>query len=227
MRSETAVRASAYPSWVPYVAPLVVFLGLGALDDSFRSVYPVFYSVKILIVACVLAWSLPQIPEARPNVKGLLPAVAAGVLLCVLWVVVDRVTPHFAFLGHRVGFNPIAAIPAPAQRYAFLAVRFFGLVVVVPFIEEIFFRGFLLRVVTDPDDFRRVPVGTFSAGALAVNVLFMAAAHPEWLSAALFSAAICLLYARTRSLFACVAAHSVTNLALGIYVLLTHNWRYW
>ena len=29
------------------------------------------------------------------------------------------------------------------------------------------------------------------------------------------------------TLFACIVAHGVTNLALGLYVLLSHDWRYW
>jgi hypothetical protein len=32
---------------------------------------------------------------------------------------------------------------------------------------------------------------------------------------------------RTGSLFATVMAHAVTNAALGIYVLLSHDWQYW
>ena len=112
-------------------------------------------------------------------------------------------------------------------RAAFLAVRFFGLVVIVPIIEETFYRGFLLRYVTDLDDFRRAQTGTFSLGALGINVALFAFSHPEWLAAAIFALAMCGLLARTKNLFACIVAHAVTNLLLGLYVIHYGAWQYW
>ena len=60
-----------------------------------------------------------------------------------------------------------------------------------------------------------------------VSVVLFAASHPEWLAAAIFALALGLLLRATRNLFACVLAHGVTNLLLGIYVLHTGQWQYW
>jgi CAAX prenyl protease-like protein len=163
----------------------------------------------------------------RPQKTGIGLAAALGVLLTFVWILGDHYTPHFKFLGSRIGYDPFQEIHNTALRTLFLIVRFFGLVVVVPIVEEVFYRGFLLRFVTDSEDFRRVPLGRFSMGAFLVNIVFMALSHPEWLVAGIFSAAMCALIARTRNLSACIVAHGVTNLMLGAYVLKFHQWQYW
>jgi CAAX prenyl protease-like protein len=96
----------------------------------------------------------------------------------------------------------------------------------VPVMEEIFWRSFMLRYLTQLD-FRRVAVGTFSASALWVTVGGSALSHPEWLVAAIAALAYSLWLRRTRSLFASIVAHATTNAALGVYVLTTGSWQYW
>jgi CAAX prenyl protease-like protein len=92
--------------------------------------------------------------------------------------------------------------------------------------EEIFWRSFLLRYLTNPD-FQRLKVGTFSASALWVMVAASALAHPEWLVAAAASLAYAFWLRRTGSLFGVIVAHATTNAALGGYVLVTGDWQYW
>lgn len=213
--------------WLPYVLPLVIFLLMTGLEEPFRDLYPLVYAVKIGMVTAVLVVLWRFLPEARPQRTGLGLAAAMGVLLTFIWIFGDRYTPHFAIFGTRVGYDPFQEIHNPIGRVAFLGVRFFGLVVIVPIIEEVFYRGFLLRFVTDPEDFRRVAIGRFTTGAFLFNIGLMAVSHPEWLVAGIFSAAMCALIARTRNLFACIVAHGVTNLLLGVYVLLSHQWQYW
>ncbi len=214
--------------WLPWVLPFVLFLVLTALEGQFTAFYPWFYTAKMVMITAVLLRLRPFLPEAAPHKNGLGLAVGLGLVLTVLWVAIDFVTPHFPqLLGTRIGYNPFRELPQAGARDLFLLVRFYGLVVVAPICEELFYRGFLLRFVTDLDDFRRVPIGRFSTTAFAVVVVLMASSHPEWLSALVFSAALCALLARTRSVFACIVCHGVTNLALGVYVLAAHAWKFW
>ena len=216
------------PAWLPYVAPFALFLLLTMLESHVPlPLFPWAYAVKVVLVGGLLLALRQNFPEARPGGNGWALATALGVVLCVLWVVIDKHTPHLAFLGTRTAYKPAVEIGTSAGVWAFLAVRFFGLVVIVPFAEELFYRGFLLRFVSDPDDFQRVPTGAFSAVALLVNVILFAVSHPEWLAAAVFALALCLLLRFTRNLFACVLAHAVTNLMLGVYIVQTGQWQYW
>lgn len=226
--SQTTRSEIAVPAWLPYIAPFVLFLVLTTVEGHFVRYYPILYAVKIALVGgLLLGLRCAYPPEARPQGRGLGLAVLAGTLLVFAWVIVDQHTPHLRWMGERVAYNPFQKIADPTARAAFLAVRFFGLVVIVPIIEETFYRGFLLRYVTDLDDFRRAPVGVFSLGALGINVALFASSHPEWLAAAVFALAMCGLLAWTKSVFACIVAHGVTNLLLGLYVIHFGAWQYW
>ena len=227
----TGMTLKSLPAWVPYAAPFVLFLLLTSVEAALpKGVYPLAYTVKIALVTLLLIALRKSFPEARPGGGGWAIATALGVVLCLMWVWVTPHTPPLpAFLGggKRIGFNPMTAFATSAGMIGFLAVRFFGLVVVVPIMEELFYRSFLLRFATDMDDFERVPLGAFSAIALLVNVALFALSHPEWLAAAIFALAMCLLVRYTKNLFACILCHATTNLLLGIFVLHTGQWQYW
>ncbi len=216
------------PAWLPYVAPFALFLLLTTLESLVPlPLFPWAYAAKIVLIGGLLLALRGAFPESRPGGNGWALATVLGIVLCVLWVVIDKHTPHFAVLGARKGYDPAVEIGTRVGVWAFLAVRFFGLVVIAPFAEELFYRGFLLKFVTDPDDFKRVPTGVFSLVALAVNVLLFAVSHPEWLAAAVFALGMCVLLRFTKNLFACVLAHAVTNLMLGVYIVQTGQWQYW
>jgi CAAX protease family protein len=52
--------------------------------------------------------------------------------------------------------------------------------------------------------------------------------HPgELLAAFVWFSLVTWLMTRTRNIWDCVAAHAVTNLLLGIYVVTQHQWQLW
>jgi len=216
------------PPWLPYTAPFALFLLLTSMEGTLHAAfYPVAYTVKIILVGLLLIGLRRKFPEARPGGRGWAVAALLGAVLTCVWLVTDHYAPHFKFLGHRTAYNPLHEIPNRARAIAFLCVRFFGLVVIAPMVEELFYRSFLLRFVTDMDDFQRVPLGTWTPLALGICVMLFAVSHPEWLSAAIFALAMCLLLRYTKNLFACILAHATTNLLLGVYILQTGQWQYW
>ena len=222
--------------WLPYVAPMAAFLLLtsaegylpkttvGTADPTW---YAVAYAAKVAIVS-VVAWlcrSAWRDLTPRPNLATLALAVWAGLAVAAVWVIIDPYTPRLPFSGGaRVGFDPHSlAVPG---RYAFLAARLYGLVVLVPLVEELFWRSFLMRWVIDPD-FLKVPVGRVTLAGAAVTSGLFALAHPEWLAALLTGLNWALLLRQTRSLSACVVSHAVANAALGAYVLTSGDWKFW
>ena len=222
------MSVKSLPVWVPYVLPFGLFLALTSIESHLAlESYPVFYAVKTALVGGVIFALRGAFPEAKPGGGGWVAATAVGTALLFVWIGVDAHTPHFGFLGTRVGFNPGRMIPSPTGVLLFLGVRFFGFVVVSPVAEELFYRGFLLRFITDMDDFKRVPTGTFSVSALLISSGFFALSHPEWLAAAIFALAMCGLLRWTKNFWTCILAHGVTNLLLGVYILHTAQWQYW
>jgi CAAX prenyl protease-like protein len=126
------------------------------------------------------------------------------------------------------GFDP-AFFGANGWPYDLnLGCRFLRLVIVVPLVEEIFWRGFLLRWLIDAD-FTKVPLGTFEwKSFLIVAVLFMLEHAPaDWPAAILTGALFNLVAVRTRSLSSCVLVHAITNLLLGIFILRTGQTGFW
>jgi CAAX prenyl protease-like protein len=220
-------------AWLPYVAPMAAFLLLtqaegwlpGAGGESISPWYPSFYAAKIAVVVGLLVFFRSTWRDLRPfpGLVGTAASIGLGLLVALAWVGLDGRYPTFGALGTRTGFDPMGLDePWP---WIFLAVRFFGLVGVVPLMEELFWRSFLMRWLIDPD-FQRVPIGKVTPLAVCITSAAFAAAHPEWLPALLTGLAWAGLLSWTRSLSACVISHAVANLALGAYVVTTGDWKF-
>jgi CAAX prenyl protease-like protein len=218
-----------------YVVPMFAYLGLTALEGYLPRLvgtpspllYPTAYAVKLVFVG-LLAWHYRATWkdfQPRPNAGAIALGMMTGFLVCGLWVGLDGHYPTFNFLGgSRSAFDPF--VLAPAWRWAFLGVRLLGLVVLVPVFEELFWRSFLLRWLID-NDFTRMPIGKVTPLAAAATSVLFALAHPEWLPALLTGALWAWLLWWTRSLSACLISHATANLALGVYVIVTHAWKFW
>jgi uncharacterized protein len=231
VESSSSGNSAAPPQapWLSYVAPMAVFMVVTALEPSARGQYPLVYTLKVALVTITLAFCRRPLRDMSFNARAAAAGAVVGAAVFLEWVCLGPLThyPHFAFLGTRAAYDPFSAIHSLPARAMFLAARFYGLVLLVPMIEEVFWRSFLLRFVTEPDDFQRVRQGAFSWTAFIVVALAFGMAHPEWLEGIICAAAYALLLRYTRSLFACVVAHSVTNLLLGIFIVTQHAWWLW
>ncbi|MES2465111.1 MAG: CAAX prenyl protease-related protein [Armatimonadota bacterium] len=226
--SETSPSAKSLPDWLPYVAPMFLFLLLTFAEGKVpKEWYIGVYALKaVLVTAALVVFSRAWRHEIKPEARVLPLAFLVGIAVCAEWVLLDKLIPY-PHLGERTALNPFTAIDNPVLRYGFFALRFYGLVLMVPLMEEVFWRSFLLRFATDLDDFKRIPIGGYSVAAFCIVAGMFAASHSEWLVAFVCAAAYAYLLRVTRSIFACIVAHAVTNLALGIYILTTGDWKYW
>jgi uncharacterized protein len=188
--------------------------------------YPAIYAVKAIAVAvtaviCRSSWCDFR---PRPSWAILVFSAVLGFMVTVMWVGLDGHYPAISLRGLRANFDP--RVLSPPALTAFLAVRFLGLVVLVPAIEELFWRSFLIRWIINPR-FERVPLGRVTPAAAAISAVVFALAHPEWLPALITGLLWAGLLRYTRSLSACLVSHAVANLTLYLYVLGTGNWRFW
>ena len=221
-----------------YVAPFGLFMILGLAEtwSPLQPYYPWVYSVKVLAVGAT--WWAFRSAYPSPSRTGLGLGVAFGVVGVLVWITLSLWNPLAGLadalpewlagwlIPERVGFDPSAAIEGPFGRIAFVTVRLIGLALVVPLMEEVFWRGFLLRYLI-AEDFAKVPIGAYTPMSFALVTGAFVAVHPEILAALVWGAGINLLLYRTKNLWACIVAHSVTNLLLGIYVLETGTWWLW
>lgn len=210
-----------------YVAPMLAFLVLTNVEAYFSPEwYPAVYAMKVLIVS-LIAWSFRwtwRDLRPLPGVATAALAVILGLIVYVLWVRLEGYYPSLSFLGKRTGLDP-STLPA-GWKWPFIGIRLYGLVLLVPLIEELFWRSFLIRWLIDAD-FLRVPIGRVTPLAAAVTSGAFALAHPEWLPALLTGLIWAWLLWKSKSLSACVISHAVANLALGLHVLATGDWKFW
>jgi CAAX prenyl protease-like protein len=231
-RDETSAARAA--DVFPYLVPIFAYVALSALENYLPRAggapspvwYPIAYTAKLVVVSFLAWWYRSTWRDLRPapSYRTLGLAVITGLLVCAIWIGLDGRYPMFRFLGTRVGFGADAL--EPVARWAFIAFRMLGLVLLVPLIEELFWRSFLMRWLIDPDFFK-VPVGQVTPMAAVTTSALFALAHPEWLPALLTGLIWAWLLWRTRSLAACAFSHATANLALGIYVIVTGDWKFW
>ncbi len=200
--------------------------------------YPWVYAFKLIATSASLAvvW-----PGCRPLVqtirwKGLAVGIAGGfvwIYLCNLNWEKNTLLPVLktwgleSFLGSgvRSAFNPFAEWENQRfAAYAYLLMRGYGLIVIVPIIEEYFLRGFVMRYFAT-EQWKDYPIGRVTATSALVGTLLPMLMHPsELLAAAVWFSMISALAWHTKNLWECIAAHSATNLVLGIYVLTNGAW---
>jgi len=219
---------------LPYVVPMFIYVTLAGAEGYLPQLgsqpnpawYAVAYIARLGIVAALAFRYRETWKDFRPLPRspGLVLAVATGLLVAFLWVGLDRYYPRFGVMGKRTSFDPSAMEAVP--RVLFYIFRMTGLVILVPVIEELFWRSFLNRWLIEPD-FRRVPIGRVTWMSAAVTSALFATAHPEWLPALITGALWAWLLHQTKSLGACLISHAVANLALGIYVIQFRAWEFW
>ncbi len=217
---------------VAFTLPMAVFLVLLALVSVLRKVggafwldspeYWIYPAQTIFCGALVIwFWREYQFRAARRIVF----AAAVALLVFAGWIAPREL---LGFAPRLIGFNPEIFSGQPATYWTTVAVRFVRLVVVVPLVEEIFWRGFLLRYFVN-EKFYTVSVGTFSWLSFAVVTVGFGFAHsPADRIAALIAGALYngIAY-RTKSLASCVVAHAITNLLLGLWIMKTRQWGFW
>ncbi|MDE3195314.1 MAG: CAAX prenyl protease-related protein [Acidobacteriota bacterium] len=211
---------------IPWVLPFAVFVLLLALQHY----VPVPAALRFaLSMAVILLFS--RVPlRSRPGSPLL--SVFLGLAVFAIWIGPDLIAPGWR--GTFLFNNPIVGHPAgntpPADRNdpAFLIFRIAISVIAVPLLEELFWRGWLMRWLIDSNDFERVPLGTYAPAAFWITAVLFASEHGSFWDVGLITGVIYNWWlVRTRSLWDCIVAHAVTNGALAAYVVLAGQWQYW
>lgn len=221
--------ASTRSPALPYIVPFGVFMAFVALHSVLPLPDLADQWVRVLVLTMVLALIARPVVDVR--VRRMIPSLAIGVVVFAIWIGPDLLFPgyrqHWLFQNAITGAaRSTLSIPAQGQA-GVLALRFFRAVVIVPIVEELFWRAWLMRWLISAD-FEKVPLGAYAPASFwAVAVLF-AAEHGSYWEVGLLAGVIYNWWAiRTRSLGDLILAHAVTNACLGAYVIAAGKWEYW
>lgn len=201
-----------------FVYPIQTVVTLGFLIHYWRD-FTFNWSVKWSLVAMVFGavgiacWLLPT-------------------TLYEVWGLSGKTEGIYKWLGvaeRKDGFDP-GIFQSPVAYWASLVFRFFRAAVIVAFVEEIFWRGFLMRFVCDWEgNYWRQPFGRakwISYGI--VTGLFMAAHAPvDYAGAFVYGSLTYLLCIWSKNLGACVVMHGTANFLMGVYIMNTGKYGLW
>ena len=126
-------------------------------------------------------------------------------------------------IGSPEGFDPRTN---GQIDWLMVVVRIAGAAVVVPIMEELFWRSFLLRWIEKSDFQSVLPAAVRLQSMLIASVLF-GFEHNQWLVGIIAGVAYSFLYMRQGTLWSAIVAHAVTNGVLGVWIVRSASWTYW
>jgi CAAX prenyl protease-like protein len=216
------------------VAPFAAFIALLALQLA----VPLgdhgqqwLVALRGVVVAALLAtfWrdytELKPVPGTRFNAQTCtwyMFAVVAGLAVFVVWICFDHGWATVSSTSNA--FAPIDA--GGHLDISLVALRLFGLVLVVPLMEELFWRSFFMRWIDARDFLSRDPRRA-SLAAFALSSALFATEHSLWFAGLVAGAVYAGLYMLSRNLWVPIVSHAVTNGALGAWILATGSWHLW
>jgi len=218
-------HAEGEKSWsyraAPFVAPLFIYMAFLSVEGYFPDQHYVLYPIKTALVAAVLAWYWRALPSLRPDLPW--QSIWVGVAGVVLWVGLDPYLVHYN--QPLMGRNPFQLYPTD-EAWALFGFRLLGISLCVPVMEELFWRGFLMRWLIK-DDFASVPLGTYRPLSFWLTTGCFAAVHgSEWPLGVVVGVLYGAWFVRTKNLGNVMLAHGVTNLLLALYCLTTNDWHF-
>lgn len=221
---------------IVFMAPFLVYLLLLTLQDfvfpdHLRWLAIAIRGIGALLVFELLARHLP--PLGRPHVTL---AVVVGVATAAMWAAGQH---WLNGLGVPAGLPPLGSaepeVVNPHDKFGdgvllwtTVTLRILVACTAVPIVEEIFWRGFLLRAFIRWEDFEKIPMGQFAWRAFIGTALLSVAQHPNnWAVSIVCWLIFNALFYYTRSLTCLIITHAVTNLALYVYMVSARDWLFW
>lgn len=229
LRSPWLSRAAAHPEPLArnpsaaYLLPLLALLLAGMLSKAASSGFESLYWLRLVAVVPAIWYAWPRLEGISWRVSWRGPL--TGVAVFGMWVAVFG--PISGYWGEAWGMPDALAAATPLQRFSWIGAHLALSVALIPFAEELAFRGFLLRRLRSAD-FEQVPPRSTGAVPLIVSALAFGLCHGSlWLPGTLAGLAFGLLYVRTGHIGEAVVAHATANSLIAACVLLGGQWQLW
>lgn len=217
-----------YRRTVAWVGPFAVFMLWLAVDKYLPIANPAKEILRdVVLLAAIVGFSWKILPRTAPH---WLASIGVGLLIFVLWIAPDTLFPewrsHWLFQNSITG-RLKTSIPPAELTPLMLVLRTARAALLVPILEELFWRGWLPRWLQN-NDFWKLPLGAYTTFAFWATAVLFALEHGSFWEVGLVSGVIFNWWMRrTRSMGDLILVHAVANLALSLYVIYSGRWTYW
>jgi len=218
----------SHAAWVR-ITPFLVYMLFIVVDDVLGSVgigalqLRWLYGIKIFAVSLTLVifWRhYTELHTLRLSPTTTAIAVLVGVLVFAQWI---HLSSGWMLIGSPEGFDPRNN---GQIDWTMVAVRLAGAALVVPVMEELFWRSFLMRWI-NASDFQSVNPAQVRWSSIAVASVMFGFEHQLWLAGIVAGIAYGLVYKWHGNLWSAILAHAVTNGVLGVWIVRSESWTYW
>lgn len=207
---------------LPFAAYIAFLVAESFIGDTAYTHW--LYAAQVAAAAALLAWFWPGYEElrrpGRAPVRDWLLGLATGAIVFVLWINLD-----FGWAQLGSGRGVAGELAGDGSQGAGILLRLVGAVLVVPVMEELFWRSFLARWL-EQTAFLAVDPKTVSWRSILISAVVFGAEHHLWLAGIVAGIAYGWLYRRTGNLWTVVLAHALTNALLEAWVHRTGSWHF-
>jgi CAAX prenyl protease-like protein len=226
--ADHAADASPATKTLEWVGPFAIFMLWLFVDKWLPIANPTKEILRdLVLIAAIFGFSRRILPRSAPHWMG---SIVLGVVVCAIWIAPDTIIPGWRsnalFQNSITGKIRFSIVPAELTPLM-LVLRTARAALLVPIVEELFWRGWLPRWIQDSkvDD---IPLGQYTQLAFWATAALFAAEHGPFWEVGLITGVIYNWWMRrTRSLGDLMLAHGVTNLTLSLYVMATGKWSFW
>ena len=200
---------------VPFMVLIATSMVAAAFSTGFELLYPLG-----VVAATATLWYYHKAYRAL-SWGWSWQAAVIGVAVFLLWLALEpNVDSSKTELAR--GLAELSAWSAAI----WLAFRVFGSVIIVPLVEELAFRGYILRKLI-ARDFENVPFSQFTWLSFIMSSVLFGLLHGRWLAGTLAGMAYALASYRRGQLSDAVLAHTTTNALIAVCVLVQERWALW
>lgn len=188
------------------IVPFIVFMVSGVVVQAFWVTPALAFPLQAAAMALALWWARRAIGPllVRPDAVAVLAGAAVG----IGWV----------WTAPAPGATPAALLAlSPVIFVLWAGIRIAGTALLVPMVEELFFRGYVQQRLDGDGWARRVL-------AVAVSAALFAALHGRFAAAGVAGVIFALVYLRRGRLADAIAAHAVANTLIAAVAAWRGDW---
>jgi uncharacterized protein len=214
---------------VPYIAPFLTFIAMLAIQKNLAFLGDWEYAVRVVIVGASIWFFSRRVLDFK--VRYWAGSLGIGVAAFLLWIAPDTLFPgwrqHWLFTNSIMGEVRVSLSAEQLSSPLLLLFRTISAAMMVPVLEELFWRAWMLRWLVKTD-FESLPMGSADRQSFWIVAALFAVEHgPYWEVGLLTGMMWNWWMMRTKSLGDLIFVHAVTNLILSLYVIWSKQWHFW